>query len=80
MMILPQTEKDILLRDELEEVLKSHSDQLNLSYTLDKPPQGKTIVFHNDKEKATGLSWANAIVLSLLNCNKSFLPCRLTIL
>ncbi|XP_029552812.1 NADH-cytochrome b5 reductase 2 [Salmo trutta] len=34
-----QTEKDILLRDELEEVLKSHSDQLNLSYTLDKPPQ-----------------------------------------
>ncbi|KAL0968560.1 hypothetical protein UPYG_G00268480 [Umbra pygmaea] len=35
-----QTEKDILLREELEEVLKSHSDQLNIWYTLDKPPQG----------------------------------------
>ncbi|XP_010881833.2 NADH-cytochrome b5 reductase 2 [Esox lucius] len=33
-----QTEKDILLRKELEEVLKSHPDQLNLWYTLDKPP------------------------------------------
>lgn len=62
MRILPQTDKDILLRDELEEVLKSHSDQLNLSYTLDKPPQGKTIVFHNDKEKATGLSCCSSLV------------------
>ncbi|KAJ8002786.1 hypothetical protein DPEC_G00162570 [Dallia pectoralis] len=34
-----QTEKDILLRKELEEVLKSHPDQLNLWYTLDKPTQ-----------------------------------------
>uniref|UniRef100_A0A4W4FY43 NADH-cytochrome b5 reductase n=1 Tax=Electrophorus electricus TaxID=8005 RepID=A0A4W4FY43_ELEEL len=35
-----QTEKDILLRHELEEVLKSHSDQVKLWYTLDKTPQG----------------------------------------
>uniref|UniRef100_A0A673Y4V0 Cytochrome b5 reductase 2 n=1 Tax=Salmo trutta TaxID=8032 RepID=A0A673Y4V0_SALTR len=31
--------KDILLREELEKVLKSHSEQLNLWFTLDKPPQ-----------------------------------------
>uniref|UniRef100_A0A8B9KQA3 NADH-cytochrome b5 reductase n=1 Tax=Astyanax mexicanus TaxID=7994 RepID=A0A8B9KQA3_ASTMX len=35
-----QTEKDILLRKELEEVLKNHPDKFNLWYTLDKPPQG----------------------------------------
>ncbi|KAI4871947.1 hypothetical protein NFI96_002732 [Prochilodus magdalenae] len=35
-----QTEKDILLRKELDEVLKSHPDKLDLWYTLDKPPQG----------------------------------------
>ncbi|KAK7892043.1 hypothetical protein WMY93_024006 [Mugilogobius chulae] len=34
-----QTEKDILLRKELEEVKKNHSDQFSLWYTLDKPPQ-----------------------------------------
>ncbi|XP_076878265.1 NADH-cytochrome b5 reductase 2 [Brachyhypopomus gauderio] len=35
-----QTEQDILLRRELDEVRERHSDQLNLWYTLDKPPQG----------------------------------------
>ncbi|XP_061577178.1 NADH-cytochrome b5 reductase 2 [Cololabis saira] len=35
-----QTEKDILLREELEEVHKSHPDKVSLWYTLDKPPQG----------------------------------------
>ncbi|XP_072242715.1 NADH-cytochrome b5 reductase 2 [Leuresthes tenuis] len=34
-----QTEKDILLREELEEVLKNHPDKVKLWYTLDKPPQ-----------------------------------------
>ncbi|XP_066505635.1 NADH-cytochrome b5 reductase 2 [Hoplias malabaricus] len=35
-----QTEKDILLKKELDEVLENHPDKLNLWYTLDKPPQG----------------------------------------
>ncbi|KAG7214846.1 hypothetical protein INR49_005114 [Caranx melampygus] len=34
-----QTEKDILLRAELEEVKKSHPDKVELWFTLDKPPQ-----------------------------------------
>lgn len=49
MVSCPQT-KDILLWEELEKVLKSHSEQLNLWFTLDKPPQGKTIVFHDKKD------------------------------
>lgn len=36
-----QTEKDILVRKELEEVAKEHPDQFKLWYTLDKPPAGK---------------------------------------
>ncbi|KAK6472586.1 NADH-cytochrome b5 reductase 2 [Huso huso] len=35
-----QTEKDILLRAELEEVAEKHPEQFKLWYTLDKPPQG----------------------------------------
>ncbi|XP_056137915.1 NADH-cytochrome b5 reductase 2 [Lampris incognitus] len=35
-----QTEKDILLREELEELKKSHPDKFKLCLTLDKPPQG----------------------------------------
>ncbi|XP_062856880.1 NADH-cytochrome b5 reductase 2 isoform X2 [Trichomycterus rosablanca] len=35
-----QTEKDILLKKELEEVVKNHPDKLHLWYTLDRPPQG----------------------------------------
>uniref|UniRef100_A0A3P9IT69 NADH-cytochrome b5 reductase n=1 Tax=Oryzias latipes TaxID=8090 RepID=A0A3P9IT69_ORYLA len=35
-----QTEKDILLREELDDVQKNHPDQVKLWYTLDKPPQG----------------------------------------
>lgn len=36
-----QTEKDILLREELEEVKRSHPDKVKLWFTLDKPPQGE---------------------------------------
>lgn len=34
-----QTEKDILLSGELEEVKKNHPDKVKLWFTLDKPPQ-----------------------------------------
>merc|ERR1739838_14949 len=34
-----QTEKDILLREELDEVKRNHPDRFNLWFTLDKPPQ-----------------------------------------
>ncbi|XP_015978531.1 NADH-cytochrome b5 reductase 2 isoform X2 [Rousettus aegyptiacus] len=33
-----QTEEDILLRKELEEVASTHPDQFNVWYTLDRPP------------------------------------------
>ncbi|XP_043083495.1 NADH-cytochrome b5 reductase 2 [Puntigrus tetrazona] len=35
-----QTEKDILLRKELDEVHRSHPDKLDVWYTLDKPSEG----------------------------------------
>ncbi|XP_077178002.1 NADH-cytochrome b5 reductase 2 isoform X3 [Paroedura picta] len=35
-----QTEEDILLRPELEEVAANHPDQFKFWYTLDRPPQG----------------------------------------
>ncbi|XP_066494786.1 NADH-cytochrome b5 reductase 2 [Tiliqua scincoides] len=35
-----QTEKDILLRQELEEVAAKNPDQFKLWYTVDRPPQG----------------------------------------
>ncbi|XP_062973379.1 NADH-cytochrome b5 reductase 2 isoform X2 [Elgaria multicarinata webbii] len=35
-----QTEEDILLRSELEDVAANHPDQFKLWYTLDRPPQG----------------------------------------
>ncbi|CAL8262435.1 unnamed protein product [Merluccius merluccius] len=35
-----QTEKDILLREELEEVKSHHPDKLQLWFTLDKPSEG----------------------------------------
>lgn len=34
-----QTEKDILLREELEEVSRNHPGKVHLWFTLDKPPQ-----------------------------------------
>uniref|UniRef100_A0A8C3NSK2 NADH-cytochrome b5 reductase n=1 Tax=Cyanoderma ruficeps TaxID=181631 RepID=A0A8C3NSK2_9PASS len=34
-----QTEKDILLRDELEDIAKRHPEQFVLWYTLDRPPK-----------------------------------------
>lgn len=34
-----QTEKDILLRDELEEILVNHSNRFKLWYTLDRAPE-----------------------------------------
>ncbi|XP_066109922.1 NADH-cytochrome b5 reductase 2 [Saccopteryx bilineata] len=35
-----QTEEDILMRKELEEVARTHPGQFNLWYTLDRPPVG----------------------------------------
>ncbi|XP_033645829.1 NADH-cytochrome b5 reductase 3-like isoform X2 [Asterias rubens] len=35
-----QTEKDILLRPELEEISKEHGDRFKLWYTLDRPDEG----------------------------------------
>jgi cytochrome-b5 reductase len=37
-----QTEDDILLRDELEELAASHSDRFRVWYTLDRPPAAWT--------------------------------------
>ncbi|XP_022053039.1 NADH-cytochrome b5 reductase 2 [Acanthochromis polyacanthus] len=34
-----QTEKDILLREELDEVRRNHPDEVKVWFTLDKPPQ-----------------------------------------
>jgi len=34
------TEKDLLLREELETLKKKHSDKLDLIYFLDKPSEG----------------------------------------
>lgn len=36
-----QTEEDILLRDELEEAVKNHPDQVKVWYTVDRPTEGK---------------------------------------
>lgn len=44
MLLLFQTEEDILLRKELEEVATTHCNQFNLWYTLDRPPSGMTHV------------------------------------
>lgn len=41
-LFLFQTEKDILLREELEEVQKNHPEKVKVWYTLDKAPQGET--------------------------------------
>lgn len=35
-----QTEEDILLRQELEEIAAAHPDQFHLHYTLDRPADG----------------------------------------
>lgn len=35
-----QTESDILLRKELEEVQAAHSERFHLHYTLDRPEEG----------------------------------------
>lgn len=36
-----QTEEDILLRDELEEIVKNYPDQVKIWYTIDRPTEGK---------------------------------------
>lgn len=36
-----QTEKDILLRDELEQIATEHPNQFKLWYTVDKATEGK---------------------------------------
>lgn len=38
-----QTEKDILLRDELEKLAKEHPSQFKLWYTLDIPSESKYV-------------------------------------
>lgn len=40
-----QTEEDILLRDELEDAAKNHPDQVKIWYTVDRPSEGKYILF-----------------------------------
>lgn len=39
--LFPQTEKDILLRPELEELRNEHSARFKLWYTVDKAPEGE---------------------------------------
>jgi cytochrome-b5 reductase len=39
-----QSEDDILLKDELEEVAKTHPEQFKLWYTVDRPSEGKYIL------------------------------------
>lgn len=41
-----QTEKDILVRKELEEVIQSHPQQFKLWYTVDTPTEGRYITFN----------------------------------
>lgn len=38
-----QTEKDILLRDELEQVAKEYPDQFKIWYTVDSPTEGMSV-------------------------------------
>ena len=39
-----QSENDILLKNELEEVAKTHPAQFKLWYTVDRPQEGKVFV------------------------------------
>jgi len=39
-----QSENDILLKDELEEVANTHPEQFKLWYTVDRPQEGKVFV------------------------------------
>lgn len=39
--LILQTENDILLRAELEDIAKRHPEQFVLWYTLDRPPKGR---------------------------------------
>ncbi len=36
----PRTEKDILLKDELEEIQARHPDRFKLWFTVDRAPEG----------------------------------------
>lgn len=42
---LQQTEKDILLRTELEEITVNHPTRFKLWYTVDRAPDGKNLLF-----------------------------------
>lgn len=42
--LLQQTEKDILLRPELEEVMANHPTRFKLWYTVDRAPDGKNLL------------------------------------
>lgn len=39
-----QTEKDILLRDELEQVAKEYPDRFKIWYTVDSPTEGEGVL------------------------------------
>lgn len=43
---LQQTEKDILLRPELEEIMANHPTRFKLWFTVDRAPDGKNITFY----------------------------------
>ena len=57
-----QTEDDILVREELEEVAKESSDQFKLWYTLDRPSPGKLCQFR------IKFNWAGSKVLFTRRC------------
>uniref|UniRef100_A0A5F8HDB3 NADH-cytochrome b5 reductase n=1 Tax=Monodelphis domestica TaxID=13616 RepID=A0A5F8HDB3_MONDO len=50
-----QTEEDILLKAELEDVVKNHPDKFSLWYTLDRPPNGNPCVLPPGRRRVLGL-------------------------
>lgn len=66
-----QTEKDILLRNELEEVAAKHPDQFKLWFTVDTPSEGmynsKFVFLFNYYKRAI------VIIFSFFKCQFLFL-------
>lgn len=65
-----QTEEDILLRDELEEVAKNYPDQVKIWYTVDRPTEGNNnymfIIFSENVYYYIYYIVFNLIIISLL--------------
>lgn len=59
-----QTEKDILLRDELERLAKQHADQFRVWYTVDVATEGRK--FHSIFINSNELGF---ILLILITCD-----------